>query len=275
MKKGLFPMDYHSTYYFANIINNVVFDSFNYLRSLDRFFQFEAVTDSFPKFSNLHRFIYFTLESIIIDERNGEAIENVNDDNYRNANFYVNELINYHKISHLSFSEWYEKVNISKSGHWEDHVSNYYSYLLDGPLDQLLRRLTAEVFYILFQNRLFLKEFNELVASHIESLTLAELDRDQFGLFAGDGILKRCYVNQWVKKAVFFRDRGHCCGCHTNLTNLVTMVDSEIHYDHIVPLDKSGANDISNIQLLCSVCNEKKGTMSITFNFYQLWYEEQ
>src|SRR5690606_37372878 len=207
---------YHSTYYFANVINNVVFNSFDYLRSLDRFFQIESVIEPFPKFGNLHRFIYFILESIIVYEQDSKKWEDVNNENYKNAFFRVNELMRYHNINHLSLAEWYEQVNDINWGNWEDYVSNYYSYLSEGPLDQLFRRLTAEIFYILFQNRLFLKEFNELIASQIEHITLDELDNEQIRLFESEGILRRCYVNQWVKNAVFFRDRGHCCDCHTN-----------------------------------------------------------
>ena len=35
--------------------------------------------------------------------------------------------------------------------------------------------------------------------------------------------------------------------------------------DHIVPLEKGGRNDISNIQPLCRPCNSSKGAQTIDF----------
>ena len=50
---------------------------------------------------------------------------------------------------------------------------------------------------------------------------------------------------------------------------------NKVHYDHIVPLDQGGINDVSNIQLLCEKCNLTKGTKSITNNIYQNWFDEK
>ena len=49
--------------------------------------------------------------------------------------------------------------------------------------------------------------------------------------------------------------------------------EREIHYDHMVPLEQGGMNDVTNIQLLCSSCNLSKGTFSATSNIYQNWYD--
>ncbi|MFW2567879.1 HNH endonuclease [Aliarcobacter butzleri] len=50
-------------------------------------------------------------------------------------------------------------------------------------------------------------------------------------------------------------------------------LENKVNYDHIVPLDKYGFNDISNIQLLCFDCNQKKkANPAITSHFYQSWY---
>ncbi|WP_371824720.1 HNH endonuclease [Paracoccus sp. MA] len=35
-------------------------------------------------------------------------------------------------------------------------------------------------------------------------------------------------------------------------------------YDHIVPLARFGANDITNIQLLCEPCNLKKSAKDVS-----------
>lgn len=52
-----------------------------------------------------------------------------------------------------------------------------------------------------------------------------------------------------VKIAVWQRDKERCVSCYNN-TNL--------EFDHIIPVSKGGANSIKNIQLLCRNCNRTK-----------------
>jgi hypothetical protein len=56
-------------------------------------------------------------------------------------------------------------------------------------------------------------------------------------------------IPQDVKIAVSARDEGQCrqCGSTQNL-----------HFDHIIPVSKGGANTVANIQLLCGPCNRAK-----------------
>lgn len=53
-----------------------------------------------------------------------------------------------------------------------------------------------------------------------------------------------------VKAQVLARDNGQCQGCGT---------DQEITIDHIVPVTRSGTNELDNLQLLCKSCNSRKG----------------
>jgi len=46
-----------------------------------------------------------------------------------------------------------------------------------------------------------------------------------------------------------------------------------LNYDHVIPLAKGGLNDVTNLQLLCKMCNERKGHHSTeTKNRYEKWF---
>jgi len=58
-----------------------------------------------------------------------------------------------------------------------------------------------------------------------------------------------------IKEAVLNRDGYVCqdCGITANSDSGPTM-----HVDHIVPRSRGGSNDMSNLQCLCSTCNNMK-----------------
>lgn len=61
-------------------------------------------------------------------------------------------------------------------------------------------------------------------------------------------------IPQDVKIAVSVRDQGRCRQCGST---------QDLHYDHVIPWSKGGANTVSNIQLLCGRCNRRKGADDI------------
>ena len=122
--------------------------------------------------------------------------------------------------------------------------------------ENVVDKIAEEMFYILFMNRDFLLYFN-----HYMSRT-HEVN------------FSRIHMPEWVKRAVFYRDRGRCVLCGKDLSGqLAISGEREIHYDHMVSLEQGGMNDVTNIQLLCSSCNLSKGTFSATSNIYQNWYD--
>lgn len=57
-------------------------------------------------------------------------------------------------------------------------------------------------------------------------------------------------IPQDVKIAVTVRDQGKCRQCGSA---------DDLHFDHVIPWSKGGANTVNNIQLLCGRCNRRKG----------------
>ena len=156
---------------------------------------------------------------------------------------------------------------------WED-IEKYHEDLhLSGTLEELYEKLANEVFYLMFNNRGTLLSFNAIVARYVSEIHYSDLDEDEIKrLFKRSGFLKRARIPEWCKKAVFFRDRGRCAMCGKDLSGLFS-VKLKKHYDHIVPLALGGLNDVSNIQLLCSGCNNKKNKHEISSsNLYEFWY---
>ena len=62
----------------------------------------------------------------------------------------------------------------------------------------------------------------------------------------------RIHLPKAVRAYVFDRDNSQCQSC--GKTNLV----AQLQIDHIIPLAHGGSNDISNLQTLCSICNQQK-----------------
>ena len=48
--------------------------------------------------------------------------------------------------------------------------------------------------------------------------------------------------------------RGHCKGCHGHYKS------KELTFDHKIPREKGGSDELDNLQLLCAHCNSTKGT---------------
>jgi 5-methylcytosine-specific restriction endonuclease McrA len=53
-----------------------------------------------------------------------------------------------------------------------------------------------------------------------------------------------------LKMLVWTRDGGRCRTCGSTV---------ELQFDHIIPVSKGGATSEQNLQILCGVCNRRKG----------------
>lgn len=147
--------------------------------------------------------------------------------------------------------------------------SEYINYLEEEIKNNLIDKIANETFQLLFGDRMFCLSFNKIIADHIK--TLRQVDFPDH--LKSDGKVKRCtYFPIWVQKAVFLRDKGCCAICLNDLSGILK-TDFNKEIDHIVPLNLGGINDISNLQLLCKICNGKKlGDKIVTSRFYPVYF---
>lgn len=134
--------------------------------------------------------------------------------------------------------------------------------------------VSDEVVHILFNDKKFLVQFNQLVQKVIkdEDRAYTNIIRWPDNSRNVDGTIKRCNIPIWVKQAVYHRDKGRCVFCNCDLNWIVNIL-RPANYDHIIPLKDYGANDPCNIQLTCEHCNKSKGTKDIIANYkYQSWW---
>jgi 5-methylcytosine-specific restriction endonuclease McrA len=136
----------------------------------------------------------------------------------------------------------------------EEEVSNHI-HELDVLLERAARIVTEPTFHLLFSDREFLCDFQALVATKIK--VSARLTEHTF--FNKKGYIRRpSRIPSWLRRAVFYRDKGRCQNCFSDLTGTVAL-SPRLHLDHIRPLSQLGSNDPTNFQLLCESCNLKKG----------------
>lgn len=72
---------------------------------------------------------------------------------------------------------------------------------------------------------------------------------DHPGIPAPVGQRARRSIPQDIKIAVSVRDGGRCRQCGAT---------HQLHFDHVIPVSRGGANTPANIQLLCGSCNRAK-----------------
>jgi hypothetical protein len=136
----------------------------------------------------------------------------------------------------------------------EDEIHNHSSEL-DQILKPVCKAAAESAFYILFGDRSFLFRFQKYVQQYVENLTPKKTK-----IMKKVGVIKRTnYIPNWLKQAIYFRDKGHCQICYKDITGLLTPINKR-HFDHMLPLEKSGTNDPTNFQLLCETCNTSKGS---------------
>lgn len=274
MRQSLVSMEYFETYYYANIVHNVLDDPMDFLRNLNNWHEDREVglfLQPFRKWSVLHDFSYFVISELMYERIDDIAVDAiVNDPKYA---LWIDEAARRHDIRTEGFRQWLNAASRPLNEVTEDDIHGYHNYLGEsGALDSLLTQLSNEVFFLLFGNRALLARLNNYVAAAVQNIERNSLAPEDLSLLQADGVPARVHIPEWVRRAVFFRDRGMCAACNTDLSGLVT-VENDKHFDHIIPLAAGGINDVTNIQLLCGPCNLKKGPKVVgTSSRYEAWY---
>lgn len=274
MKLEHLQMEFWETYYFANIVHNVITDPSPFVVGLDEFYgdnRYKQFLRPFPKFSALHSFTEFIVQSVMAERIDDVVLDSIVQ--HKGEGFWVNDALKHHGFEHVGLKEWMAKEGIDLSDLSEDDLNEYERFLYDeGPLERLEEQFVEEVFYLAFSNSGLLRDFNSLIAQIISEKTLDELDDDDLPFFRKDGVLKRRSIPSWIRRAVFYRDRGSCGACNRDISGLISL-KSQKHFDHVVPLASGGMNDVTNIQLLCEQCNlRKKHHGHFTSSQYERWY---
>jgi hypothetical protein len=223
-------------YYLANAVFNIVSNSGDYLRSLDDILgdmRVLTLMRPFDRYTNLHEFIREISSDILTDEVSQEDGD---------CPFLLKFCTTYGVDCPQSVLEdedafW---TFMSESDRFHDAVDE----------------LTDEVFHVLFNDVGFLQKFNQLCADFIGLSGFGEETKTR------SGTLKRVAIPIWARRAIFYRDKGECRCCKRSLAALINQLETE-RYDHIVPLALFGANDVTNLQLLCEPCNLEKSAGNI------------
>jgi hypothetical protein len=232
-----------SVYYLANAVFNIVSTPGAYIRGIEEILgdmRALSLMRPFHRYTNLHGFIREISADIVTEEVEQE------DGKYR----FLREFFKVYGVH-------------CPAGSLESEDAFWTFASESDRFHDALDELTDEVFHVLFNDVAFLQKFNLLCAGYIDLSGFGEEHKTR------NGTLKRMPIPVWTRRAIFYRDKGECRSCKRSLAALINQLDTE-RYDHIVPLARFGANDVTNLQLLCERCNlEKSATSLPVSNLYQ------
>ncbi|WP_157159111.1 HNH endonuclease [Myroides odoratimimus] len=226
----------------------------------------------FPKESYFKSFIVFIIDYIVFEDLENIDVKNVLS---QNKKLWIEFAFDDYGLPYTSFQNWVKEQEIEKDSEHvlDDSLYRYFEELFFyGSYQELLDKMSDEIFFILFNNLDVLFKFNYVISNSINFSKIQYHEVENQGYFKKDGVLKRKTIPKWVRKSVFFRDRGKCRCCNKDLSGLLSLDNTE-NFDHIIPLYEGGINDVTNIQLLCEICNKKKGKKVIKYNYkYEKWF---
>jgi HNH endonuclease len=270
------------------------------VKRTDGFEVFEFIEESIADYlvpwqetTAVHRFARFVADDMFLQDTNGPYISGyVSDDDFTSQPpRYLPvdcALRAYGLISHEEMfrvpprdGKWVKEDPCRNIISWQESskvADACYEYTRElqwyAVYEELAKQIGEEVLHTMFPNQLLLGQINEIISHYVREVGPEFFaEQPEFaGLFEREGVLKRRQPPEWVRKAVFHRDRGHCVICGSDQSGLMDS-QSAPHLDHIVPLELGGLNDLSNMQLLCAVCNGRKGDRISTSTLHKRTYK--
>lgn len=283
---------FYETYAMAAAVQNMIDRQDEFAGLIHEFFSDDMCADlvsPYKRRSALHVFASWIIDGILYEETTEfdlqaqqemlrcyadmpEALEEL-----QPTRIPLEDAAQHYGIDIGSFVEWLESAGKSFADASGDDLYDWFQDLrMSGWLGDLSDRMARAVFFVVFQNRNLVCEFNQLVADHVAEVDMEQVeDKEVSALFSEPGRLARVAPPRWVQRAVFHRERGHCALCHKDVSGILSVGELG-HFDHIVALARGGLNDVTNIQLLCESCNRQKSAgHAITSTRYEPWYPDE
>ncbi|EKF9168869.1 HNH endonuclease [Vibrio cholerae] len=248
------------TYAYADLVRKEIFSEYSMIEAIDVASDVEKQISQPCRRTLLHDYIEAIVEKDIYQCFCGPAWDYDCVDP-------VLELLESHDIVFLTLEDYVADLYKDDDGEvlpqvTEEMCEKYrYEYLSeyvhDLAREKVVPLIVTEVFNLLFSDREAMMQFNVGIAEYLAVRT------------------KRCtYWPKWLERALLHREKGVCVLCKTDLTALYN-TQGKLAVDHIVPIAMGGVNDPTNLQLLCSSCNnEKSGDKIITSTKMPLYWED-
>ena len=209
---------------------------------------------------------YYLLDSLC-DDFEKELIIDFFHRQYDLINEYQSSEIDYEEIIETLDSE-YENSDYQCHKEYKENLRTLYEKY-EEEFEKFIPNIVDSIFFLLFGNKKFLFYFNEYMSSFISK---DYLPADMFDKH--NHLIRIKYLPEWLKRAVYYRDRGRCQYCSRDISGLYSILeDNEKHFDHIIPLEKGGTNDSTNMQLTCSECNLSKNKSLVNpEHYYEVYW---